>query len=527
MNLSKITTYSAISILIQSISKTLIYSSVLFAFSFFYACSDEEEGPDATTLPYSITISDKNINMPSGGGIITSQYSDHSLGADISKAIDNNKNTRYVTHHNKFYIVWECNKSAAVNTYSLTSASDSPEKDPKSWSLYASNDNEKWVLIDAQTNQAFTERQQTKAYTLENNTAYKYYKLEIQDNNRDASTQIAEWTIREIPTDIEDLLQYSGGHTYSPLTPMGNHYANRHVTTEEDRIWLNTAENEPPAPGSASHLYLTEFPVNLYPYGTPIPADVNQHAIGNCGALAALASMAYIYPDFVRSLTKDNGNKTYTVSMFDPQGNPVEVTVTSKFLTGNGTNIDAVSGKNNQATWSTILEKAIMKYNCIYKVNPDIGGIGSEHVTPLFTGDGNSIGFYPGTLNAEQLARVVKVCLSQGKLIIGGFNKADLPVDNSKTVTAHAYTLMHSTDGSALFSMRNPWGGNPNVDGSADGILNIPNNSVIPPTIDLRVIDPGIASDTGSGVTDPYIPPTFNANETRMRVAEYLLNPSL
>jgi len=128
------------------------------------------------------------------------------------------------------------------------------------------------------------------------------------------------------------------------------------------------------------------------------------------------------------------------VKMFDPQGKPLQVTVSNKFLTGNGHNIDAVSGKNNTATWATVLEKAIMKYNVIYKVNPDIGGIGSEHVVPLFTGDGNSFAFSPGKLTARELARVVNVCLDQGKLMIGGFNRAGLPVDNSETVKAHAYT---------------------------------------------------------------------------------------
>ena len=132
----------------------------------------------------------------------------------------------------------------------------------------------------------------------------------------------------------------------------------------------------------------------------------------------------------MKSLITDNGNNSYTVKMFDPQGKPLQVTVSNKFLTGNGHNIDAVSGKNNTATWATVLEKAIMKYNVIYKVNPDIGGIGSEHVVPLFTGDGNSFAFSPGKLTARELARVVNVCLDQGKLMIGGFNRAT-PVDNS------------------------------------------------------------------------------------------------
>lgn len=347
------------------------------------------------------------------------------------------------------------------------------------------------------------------------------------DNYGNRSEKVTVSGTVEIFTDIDALMVHATGFTNSPQTPMGNRYANRHVTTDDDRLWLLDPGNEPPAPGSASHLEPTEFPVSLYPYGTPLPADVNQHAIGNCGGLAALASLAYIYPDFVMSLIKDNGDNTYTVSMFDPQGKPVEVAVTNLFLSGNGRNIDAVSGKNNTATWATVLEKAVMKYNCIYKVNTDIGGIGSEHMLPLFTGDGNSFAFSPGKLTGKELARAVRVSLRNGKLIIGGFNRGDLPVDGSKTVTAHAYTLMHPSARNALFAMRNPWGGNPSVDGSIDGVLNISNDGLIPPTIDLRIVDPGIAANFGNGINEPYAPPVLKAGEMQMRVATHLLNPAL
>ncbi|MEA4918620.1 C2 family cysteine protease [Proteiniphilum sp.] len=474
---------------------------------------------------YFTTVETNVSEMPEGGGIITPQYSSFKEGCGVDNLFDTDPETKYATPYQSFYLLWKGNKTTLVNHYSLTSAADSPENDPKSWVLSGSDNKKIWTTLDTQKDQQFSARGEVKTYQIENKKNYKYYKLAIEENRGGTITQIAELTMQELYTDIDDLMSLASGFSHSDHTPMGSHYENRHVTTDEDRRWLLDPTNEPPAPGSASHLYLVEFSVMLYPYGKPLPADVNQHAIGDCGGLAALASMAYVYPDFIMSLIKDNGDKSYTVSMFDPQGKPVAVTVSNRFLSGNGHNIDAVSGKNNKATWSTVLEKAIMKYNSIYKVNPDIGGIGSEHVVPLFTGDGNSFAFSPGKLNSKQLARAVKTCLTQGKLIIGGFNRGDLPVDGSKTVTYHAYTLMHSSDKNALFAMRNPWGGNPDVDGRADGVLNIPNNSTIPPTIDLRIVDPGIASNFGNGITKPYIPPTMKSNEMQMRVASHLLSP--
>lgn len=478
-------------------------------------------------VPYSVTIADNNKNMPTGG-IITSEFSDFPSGSDISKIADNNAYTKFVTNHREFYIKWQGNASTTVNYYSLTSADDAPEKDPKSWTLKASNDKIIWFTLDKQEDQTFEARREIKEYEFDNKTAYKYYELYIKDNNGDAATQIAEWTMEEIPTNIEALMKYSNGDTHSSQTAMGKFFEGRHVTTEADRIWLADATKEPELPQSDDR-HLAAFTVNLYPYGEPVPADVNQHGIGNCSAVAVFASFAYIYPDFIKSIIKDNGDATYTVSMFDPQGNPLKVSIASKFLADQNGNIIAGTGKNNIPTWSTVLEMAMIKYNAIYKINGnyDLGGIGTEHAAPLFTGDGDSFAFSPGALTASQLAQVVKVCLRQGKIVIGGFNKADLSLDGSKTVTGHAYTFMHSANKEALFIMRNPWGGNPDVDGSKDGVLNVPDNGVIAPTIDLRIVEPGKAAQTGTGVKHPYIPPALKAGEAKMRVADYLLRPSV
>jgi len=84
---------------------------------------------------------------------------------------------------------------------------------------------------------------------------------------------------------------------------------------------------------------------------------------------------------------------------------------------------------------------------------------------------------------------------------------------------------MLSADKGALFAMRNPWGGNPKVDGSLDGVLNIPDDGVIPPTIDFRIVDPGIAVEYGDSKPVPYAPPAsaLSGSAIKMRVASYLL----
>ncbi len=490
-----------------NIKKIAVYFALLLPIGLSTGCSDDEEtGPE--TFFYWV-LEEGNQNMPSSG-IVLSQYKDSPVGGDIAQIVDNDKNTCYETPHSTFFVLWNGNKNIAINYYALTSASTNPEMDPKSWTLYGSEDNKIWIQLDTQTDQVFSERGETKAYQFENDGTYRYYRLSVAANNGGMSTQIAEWALKGlVAVDIDDLMSLSSGNTFDATTPMGNHYAGKHITTEEDKAWLKDAVNEPNTLGSAPGLQWTKFTVeNLYPYGTPQPADVNQHGIGDCSALAVFASMAYLYPNFVKPLIKDNGNQTFTVLMFDPQGKPIEVVVSSLFLADNNGNIGAVTGKNNKITWATILEKAVMKWNYIYKVNPDIGGIGSEHVAPLFTGNGNSFAFSPGKLAAKQLQRAVEVSMNQGKIVVGGFTQGDLMAGTLKTVTGHAFSMMYSTDVSALFSMRNPWGNN-SSGGKEDGVLNIPNNDVIPPIIDLRIIEPGTASEWGLNTLQPYIPPVY------------------
>ena len=135
----------------------------------------------------------------------------------------------------------------------------------------------------------------------------------------------------EIKT-FQDLLAKGTRLTHSTQTPMGKHYENRHVTTDEDRKWLLNPENEPALLQSASRYTYRTFDVNLYPFGTPQPADVNQRGIGDCCAMAVFAQMAYMFPDFIKSIITDHNDGTYTVKMFDPQGLPVDVKLKSTFL---------------------------------------------------------------------------------------------------------------------------------------------------------------------------------------------------
>lgn len=317
--------------------------------------------------------------------------------------------------------------------------------------------------------------------------------------------------------DINVIMRYATGRSTSTLTPMGKHFENRHITTDDDRAWLADPANEPNTVAGLTRWVRKS--VRLYPYDDPVPADVNQHAIGDCCACAVFASMAYLFPDFIKHIITDNGNGTYTVAMYDPQGQPVNVCVSAKFLCDSSGTIGQVTGKNNAVTWATILEKALIKWQTLYKVDEGVEGIGTENVAPLFTGDGDSFAFAPNALYTSEFKLAIEHCLRQGMICVGGFNVADLQCGSLKSVTGHAFTFMLPDDDDAIFVMRNPWG----IE-DVDGKLFIPDERTIVQTIDARIVNPGAAAPYLRSDLQPYTPPRFVRRSTDIGVAPRLLN---
>jgi hypothetical protein len=328
-----------------------------------------------------------------------------------------------------------------------------------------------------------------------------------------------------LPASIADLVTKSSDDTTSRNTPLGRRYDGvaGHVATSQELTFLHDAHAQPAIPGSTSGLKWKAATVTLYPSGPlPVPADVNQHAIGNCDGDTAFASLAYLSAPFIQRIITDNHDGTFTVAMYDPKGQRIAVSLDSQFLFDGGGSLGEVSGKGGVADWATVLEKATMKYIQVFPVVGDIGGIGSEHQTPMFTGAGGSVAFDRGKLAPAELTRVVKAVLAAGKIVSGGFGIEGKALANGfQAVTAHGYAVLPPKTDAFMIAMRNPWGVEPTAkgyDGSTDGVMDIPPDSTWAGTIDLRVIDPGDAC--GPGVTAPYVPPAAATRAREVNIVE-------
>ena len=455
----------------------------------------------------SYAITEENGRLPIG--VLSAQHPTANTLQSLSYLVDNDLNTYYEINQTNSYFIWEGPTTVAAKKFCMGVTIDG-SKHPETFYIETSGNGKSWNGLGW----GLIIGDEDMAYTVGHGSGIvvsQFLKFNFKARNGRSTIQISELFLEETDVSInsfDDLVLLGSQSSYSSQTPMGRHYENRHVTTEADRDWLATASNEPDLLPSASGYTLRSYAVNLYPFGEPVPADINQHGIGDCSALAVLAELAYRFPDFIKSIITDHKDGTYTVAMYDPQGNPVNVRVQSTFL-GDNNGIGASTGKKGEANWATVMEKAIMKWNKIYQVNPDINGIGSEHVAPLFTGEGNSFAITPNNLLAIQLKQAANLSFANNMIVIGGFTQGNVDTGNgAQTVTAHAFSFMLSTDSKALFSMRNPWGNSPGGTSSDDGVLNIMDDGIVPPLIDMRIIYPGAAAPYAKPAY-PYVPPVY------------------
>ncbi|SFC20061.1 F5/8 type C domain-containing protein [Parapedobacter composti] len=138
---------------------------------------------DVTGLS-SVSVSDENRGGPNAA-------------EGSEKLIDNDYNTKFLTfdYSPQFWMQLMFTTPEVVNAYTLTSGNDAPGRDPRSWVLSGSNDGTDWVELDVQTNELFSGRNQTRRFNINNDEAYRYYRINVTANGGDALFQLSEWRL--------------------------------------------------------------------------------------------------------------------------------------------------------------------------------------------------------------------------------------------------------------------------------------------------------------------------------------------
>ncbi|GAA3111819.1 hypothetical protein JOF29_002699 [Kribbella aluminosa] len=130
---------------------------------------------------------------------------------------DRDPSTKWLASQLTGWVTYELAKPAAVVHYSLTSANDSPGRDPKDFTLQGSNDGGSWTDLDKRTGQRFDSRYSTNSYTFTNTTAYRYYRLSVTANYGDPLLQLSGWDISDSTAPAETTMNSYG--TAVPADP--------------------------------------------------------------------------------------------------------------------------------------------------------------------------------------------------------------------------------------------------------------------------------------------------------------------
>lgn len=151
-------------------------------------------------------------------------------GEAASNLLDSNPNTKWLAFASTGWVVYTFDKPVVATDYAMTSANDSPARDPKNWTIEGSNDGKTWAPVDTQTNQSFPGRLQEKDYKTANTTAYSSYRLTISANSGENITQLAGWDLRDArPGSTPMLATVAGGPTNTPNSKPGVGFTGTHA----------------------------------------------------------------------------------------------------------------------------------------------------------------------------------------------------------------------------------------------------------------------------------------------------------
>lgn len=135
---------------------------------------------------------DISVNYATGGSATASTVNETAI-----KAFDGNRQTRWFsgTKGGSGWVQYHFGngQSWAVTLYKITNGSDMPQRDPASWQLQGSTDGSHWVTLDTQIDQKFSQRSQTLSYSISNEKAFPYYRLNVMKTaGQTDGIQIAE-----------------------------------------------------------------------------------------------------------------------------------------------------------------------------------------------------------------------------------------------------------------------------------------------------------------------------------------------
>ncbi len=118
--------------------------------------------------------------------VYSSQYQEECPANETPPgAFDGKRDTKWLVFHPKAWLQIQLPHPVCAKGYTISSANDAPLRDPKAWVVQGSNDGKTFTDLDSRVNQTFKNRQESASYQISRPAAYRYYRLNITENNGD------------------------------------------------------------------------------------------------------------------------------------------------------------------------------------------------------------------------------------------------------------------------------------------------------------------------------------------------------
>lgn len=146
------------------------------------------------------------FDVTDDGGVLVSTGAESSPDL-LEYLIDNDFSTKYLSASPAFPVIMTYAATTIIplkiTNYTITSGNDAEDRDPKNWTLEASEDSTSWTVLDTQTDFDFPLRSQTYRFVIADADPenYRFFRLNVSEDAGSADFQIMEWEIIAIPTD--------------------------------------------------------------------------------------------------------------------------------------------------------------------------------------------------------------------------------------------------------------------------------------------------------------------------------------
>lgn len=120
----------------------------------------------------------------------------------IGRLNDGNRTTCYHAEFSEPVSIFiNYDQPVSINTYAITASKNSPTRDPSSWVLEGSNDDNTWALLDSRSAQSFSHRYATQFYTAKATEPYSKYRLTVTATDDATQIQIGELQLLHLEED--------------------------------------------------------------------------------------------------------------------------------------------------------------------------------------------------------------------------------------------------------------------------------------------------------------------------------------